>query len=117
MVIQTLTGKDSFLGVAALGGSCRDIPTDSNSFVLSSQLPGRLFSPSEISKNFTNTFYNIFQLVWVPMTTIKYQDVFLNLLCRKYFFTRFSPLDKENLNEFKGGTLMKMIKNICYLSW
>ena len=35
MVIQTLTGKDSILGVEALWGSCRDIPKDCNNFVLS----------------------------------------------------------------------------------
>ena len=57
MVIQTLTGKDSFLGVAALEGSCRDIPTDSNSFVLSSQLPGRLFSLSDTYKQKISPYF------------------------------------------------------------
>ena len=36
------------------------------------QLPGRLFSPSDKSKNCPTTFYCIFQLVWVPMTTTQH---------------------------------------------
>ena len=36
------------------------------------QLPGRLFSPSDIlAKNCPTTFYCIFQLVWVPKTTMQ----------------------------------------------
>ena len=35
------------------------------SLAITPQLPGRLFSPSDISK----TFYCIFELIWVPMTT------------------------------------------------
>ena len=35
------------------------------------QLPGRLFSPSDICKNCPTTFYCIFQLVRVPMSTMQ----------------------------------------------
>ena len=40
----------------------------------------------------------------------KYQGVFPNLL-ENIFFIRVPPLDKENLNEFKGGPLWKK----CFL--
>jgi hypothetical protein len=38
----------------------------------------------------------------------KYQGMFQDLLSNT-FFIRVPPLDKENLNEFKGGTLMKKV--------
>jgi hypothetical protein len=39
----------------------------------------------------------------------KYQGVLATLAPRKPFFIRVPPLEKENLNEFKGGTLMKKV--------
>ena len=38
----------------------------------------------------------------------KYQGVFMGLL-RNTFFIRVPPLKQEDLNEFKGGTLMKKV--------
>ena len=38
----------------------------------------------------------------------KYQGVFI-LLLENTFFIRVPPLEKEILNEFKGGTLMKKV--------
>ena len=69
------------------------------------QLPGRLFSPSDISKKLSHHFLLHF---WINIGSYnhheKYQGVFQDLLENTFFH---NPLDKENLNEFKGGTLMK----------
>jgi hypothetical protein len=61
------------------------------------QLPGRPFSPSDISKNCPTTFYCIFQLVCVRGC--------FRTFYKTLFFIRVPPLNKENLNEFKVGTL------------
>ena len=60
-------------------------------------------------KNCPTTFYCIFKLVWVPMTTTRNIRVCF-LRSRKHFFHKIpTPFEKENLNEFKGGTLMKKV--------
>jgi hypothetical protein len=60
-------------------------------------------------KNCPTTFYSIFQLVWVPMTTTQNISVCVSLAPENTFFIRVPSLEKENLNEFKGGTLMKKV--------
>ena len=71
--------------------------------------PCRLFSPIDISKKLSHHFLLHF---WIDIGSYdhhaKYQGVFQDLL-ENTFFIRDPPLDKENLNEFKGGTLMKQV--------
>ena len=60
------------------------------------------------AKNCPTTFYYIFHLVWVPMTTTQNIRVCF-LSSRNIFFIKSMDwrLEKANLNEFKGGTLIK----------
>ena len=59
------------------------------------------------AKNCPATFYCIFELIWAPMTTKQN----ISVCFWSFYKTLFSwgPLDKENLNEFDGGTLMKKV--------
>ena len=73
------------------------------------QLPGSLFSPSDISKKLSHHFLLHFWINIGPYDHhAKYQGVFMGLLWNT-FFIRVPPLDKEDLNEFKGWTLMKKV--------
>ena len=56
------------------------------------------------AKNCPTTFYCIFQLVWVPMTTTHNIRVCFLSSNNTLFFISVPPLDKEILNEFKTGT-------------
>ena len=67
--------------------------------VILSQLPGRLFSPSDISKKLSHHFLFYFPIGMGSYDHhAKYQVVFPDLL-ENTFFIRVPPLDKENLNE------------------
>ena len=77
--------------------------------VSTTQLPGRLFSPSDISKKLSHHFLLHFPIGMGSYDHhTKYQGVFPYLL-ENTFFIRVPPLEKENLNEFKGGTLRKKV--------
>ena len=73
------------------------------------QLSGRLFSPSDISKKLSHYFLLHFPIGMGSYDHhAKYQGVFPGLL-KNTFFIGVPPLDKENINEFKGGTLMRKV--------
>ena len=70
-----------------------------------SQLPGRLFSPSDKSKTLSHHFLLHFLIGMGSYDHhAKYQGVFMDLNSNT-LFKRVPPLDEENLNEFKGGPL------------
>ena len=75
-------------------------------FVTWAQFPVRLFSPSDIRKNCPTTFYCIFQLIWVLMTTTHIRMCFRSFYI--ILFSYGSPL-WIHLNFLipKGGPLWK----------
>ena len=79
--------------------------------VVRSQFPGRLFSWSDKSKKLSRHFLLHF---WIDIGSYdhhaKYQGVFQDLL-ENTFFIRVPPLDKENLNEFKGKVFYRRSGN------
>ena len=79
-----------------------------SSMYVAAQLPGvDYLAQVNYSNNCPTTFYCIFQLVWVPMTTIQNIKMYLLSSRKHFFFLRVPPLEKGNVNEFKGETLMK----------
>ena len=74
--------------------------------LLLTQLPGRLFSPSDISKKLSRHFLLHFP---IDMSSYDYHEKYQGVsgASIKLFFIRLPALDKEDSNEFKGGTLMK----------
>ena len=75
---------------------------------MNSQLPGILFSPIDISKKLAHHFLLRFPIGMGSYDHhAKYQGVFPDLLENTLFMS--VPPDKEILNEFKGGTLMKTV--------
>ena len=71
-----------------------------------SQLPGRLFSPSNISKKLSHHFllhFPRYEFLWPPRKISGY----VSLALRKHSSHKGPPLNKEILNEFKRGTHMK----------
>ena len=74
-----------------------------------SQLPGRLFSPSDISKKLSHPFLLHFPIGMGSYDHhAKYQGVFPDLL-ENTFFIRVPPLNSFKFSLSKGGTLMKKV--------
>ena len=70
---------------------------------LATQLPGSLFSPSDISKILSHHFLLHFWINIGPYDHhAKYQGVFMGLLWNT-FFIRVPPLDKENFKWIQRG--------------
>ena len=82
-----------------------------------SQLPGRLFSPSDNSKKKLSTnFYCIFQLVWVPMTITQNIRVFFWGFYKTLFY-KGPPLNSFKIffmqrgNPYEKSVLSKVLKH------
>ena len=61
------------------------------------------------AKNCPTTFYYIFHLVWVPMTTT--QNIRVCFLCSKstLFFIRVAPLNSFRFSFVQRGALIKKV--------